>query len=109
MQTQQPQRSGEGRTEGFGRGRGGDRGARGRGGGRPGGPRGGRRGGDDLKDWRPTTKLGRLVKNGKVGSFEEIFRFCIPIKEPQIIDSLIEKKKATLKEEVLKVKPVQKQ
>merc|ERR1711939_353369 len=52
---------------------------------------------------------GRLVKNGKVSSFEEIFRFAIPIKEPGIVDHLVKKNGNTLKEEVMKVKPVQKQ
>merc|ERR1712110_1154513 len=91
------------RTEG-GEGRGGDRG--GRGGGRPGGRPGGAKG---EEVWTPSTKLGRLVKNGKIKTFEEIFRYCIPIKEPQIVDQLIKRANATLKEEVMKVKPVQKQ
>ena len=59
-------------------GRGGDRGGRGGRGGGPGGKFGGRGGREE--EWKPSTKLGRLVKNGKVRSFEEIFRFCIPIK-----------------------------
>jgi len=89
------------RTEGGeGRGRGG------RGGGRPGGRPGGAKG---EEVWTPSTKLGRLVKNGKIKTFEEIFRYCIPIKEPQIVDQLIKRANATLKEEVMKVKPVQKQ
>jgi len=61
------------------------------------------------EEWNPTTKLGRLVKNGKVTSFEEIFRFAIPIKEPQIVDHLVKRNQNTLKDEVMKVKPVQKQ
>merc|ERR1712226_877540 len=95
---------------GFGRGgdRGGDRGRGGRGGrGGAGGGRPGQRG--DKDQWNPSTKLGRLVKNGKVVSFEEIFRYAIPIKEPQIVDTLVKKNNNTLKEEVMKVKPVQKQ
>jgi len=50
-----------------------------------------------------------LVKNGKVVTFEEIFRYAVPIKEPQIIDAIVKKNNNTLKEEVMKVKPVQKQ
>jgi ribosomal protein uS5 len=50
-----------------------------------------------------------LVKAGKITNFEEIFRFAIPIKEPQIVDHLVKKANNTLKEEVMKVKPVQKQ
>merc|ERR1711918_219637 len=86
-------------------GRGGDRG--GARGGRPGGRPMGR--GRQEEEWNPTTKLGSLVKSGKVNSFEEIFRFAIPIKEPQIVDTLVKKNNNTLKEEVMKVKPVQKQ
>jgi len=41
-----------------------------------------------------------------VKSIEEIYRFSIPIKEAQIIDTLFEDK---LKEEVMKIMPVQKQ
>merc|ERR1712066_968386 len=93
------------RGRGGPRGRGGDRG--GARGGRPGGRGGPRRGQEE--EWKPTTKLGRLVKNGKVSSFEEIFRFAIPIKEPQIVDHLVKKNQNTLKDEVMKVKPVQKQ
>merc|ERR1711892_223058 len=58
---------------GFGdRGRGGDRRGRGRG-------RGGR--GKEEKEWIPVTKLGRLVKDGKIKSLEEIYLFSLPIKE----------------------------
>lgn len=113
MSSQPPaQRGGGGDRGGRGRGFGGDRGARGgarggRGGGGPGGRFGNRRGQEE--EWKPSTKLGRLVKANKVKSFEEIFRFCIPIKEPQIVDHLVKKANGTLKEEVMKVKPVQKQ
>lgn len=114
MQQQQPQREG---------GRGGQRGGRGFGergrggrGGRGGGPGGrGGRGGRQEDVWEPSTKLGRLVQRGKINSFEEIFRFCFSIKEPQIVDHIVKKKSSsgdkggTLKEEVMKVKPVQKQ
>jgi small subunit ribosomal protein S2e len=48
------------------------RGARGAG-------RGGR-GGKDEKEWIPVTKLGRLVKDGKIKSLEEIYLFSLPIK-----------------------------
>lgn len=93
------------RGEFSGRGRG-----RGRGGGRGGGPggRGGPRGrdGKDGKDvWSPVTKLGRLVKDGKIKSLEEIYRLALPIKEAEIIDYFL----PNLKDEVLKIMPVQKQ
>jgi hypothetical protein len=35
------------------------------------------------------TKLGRLVKDGKIKSIEEIFLFSLPIKEYQIVDHLL--------------------
>lgn len=112
MSSQPPAREGGFRGGERGRGGrgfgGGDRGRGGRGG-RGGGPggRGGRGRGDE--EWQPSTKLGRLVKSKKIKSFEEIFRYCIPIKEPSIVDYLVKANEGTLKEEVMKVKPVQKQ
>ena len=86
------------------------RGGRGREGGRDGGRgRGGRgrgRGrGEPAKaeEWIPVTKLGRLVKDGKIKSLEEIFLFSIPIKEAEIVDKLA----VGLKDEVMKVFPIQ--
>lgn len=52
------------------------------------------------------TKLGRLVKDKKIKSVEEIFMFSLPIKEYQIVDELLG---PALKDEVMKVMPVQKQ
>lgn len=78
---------------GFGS-RGGDRG-RGRGRGR------GRRGGaKEEKEWQPVTKLGRLVKAGKITSMEQIYLHSLPIKEFQIVDFFLPK----LKDEVMKVR-----
>lgn len=83
------------RRGGFGsRGdRGGDRG-RGRG-------RRGRRGGakSEEKEWQPVTKLGRLVKAGKITSMEQIYLHSLPVKEYQIVDFFLPK----LKDEVMKV------
>ena len=38
------------------------------------------------KEWLPVTKLGRLVKDMKIKSLEEISLFSLPIKEYDIID-----------------------
>jgi len=40
----------------------------------------------------PVTKLGRLVKEGKIGSIEEIFLFSLPVKEAEIIDYFLKEK-----------------
>ena len=84
----------------------------------------------------PVTKLGRLVKEGRIRSLEEIFLHSMPIKEHQIVDHffppvrsqclLINSTPSTrlslhathrsvsqtagkLKDEVMTIKPVQKQ
>jgi small subunit ribosomal protein S2e len=54
----------------------------------------------------PVTKLGRLVKDGKIKSLEEIFLFSLSIKEAEIVDYFLKDK---LKDEVMKIMPVQKQ
>jgi len=107
---------------GFGRGRGrrGD-GERGRRGDRRGGRRGGKRDGDKA-EWVPVTKLGRLVKAGLIKSLDEIYLFALPIKEAQIVDHFIPSAESKpdairsapasgekrLKDEVIKICPVQK-
>jgi len=90
-----------------GRGGRGDRGGRGRGGRGGRGGAGGRGGKDESKGWTPVTKLGRLVKEGKITSLEEIYLFSLPIKECEIVDRFIDP--SVLKDEVMKIKPVQKQ
>jgi len=86
-------RDGGDRRRGFGKGKDGK------------GGKGGR-GGPVEEEWEPVTKLGRLVKGGYIKKIEEIYRFSLPIKESQIVDTLLEGK---LKEEVMKITPVQKQ
>jgi len=100
---------------GFGRGRG--RG-RGRGGDAEGGDRGDRRGRgrgrgrgapegkEETGGWTPVTKLGRLVKEKLIKKLEEIYLFALPIKEYQIVDWFLG---TALKDEVMKIMPVQKQ
>jgi len=78
--------------------RGGERGGdRGRGRGRRGPRRGANK--NEEKEWQPVTKLGRLVKEGKIKSMEEIYLHSLPIKEYQIVDFFLPK----LKDEVMKV------
>jgi small subunit ribosomal protein S2e len=89
---------------GEGKGKG-DRGGFGKGKGKGKGKRKGR--GDDSKEWVPVTKLGRLVKEGKISCLEEIYLFSLAVKEHQIIDHFIPE--GTLKDEVMKIMPVQKQ
>ncbi len=67
--------------------------------------RGRGRGKDEEKDWVPVTKLGRLVKDGKLSTIEQVYLFSLPIKEYQIVDFFLPK----MKDEVMKIMPVQKQ
>jgi len=52
------------------------------------------------------TKLGRLVRDGKIKSLEQIYLFSLPIKEYQITDFFMKDK---LKDEVMQIMSVQKQ
>ncbi|XP_036917254.1 40S ribosomal protein S2-like [Sturnira hondurensis] len=57
------------------------------------------------KEWIPVTKLGRLVKDMKIKSLE-ICLFPLPIKESKIADFFLG---ASLKDQVVKIMPMQKQ
>lgn len=65
------------------------------------------RGKAEDKEWIPVTKLGRLVKDMKIKSVEKIYLFSLPIKESEIIDFFF--LGASLKDEVPKIMPGQKQ
>merc|ERR1712137_684218 len=96
QQSKMTDRSSESKR-GFGRGRGG------RGRGRGGAPKPAQKDGSGA--WVPVTKLGRLVKDRHITSLEQIYRYALPIKESQIIDYFL----PSLKDEVVKITPVQKQ
>ncbi len=57
-----------------------------------------------LEAWEPRTRVGRMVKEGKISSIDEIFRMNLPILEPEIVDILL----PNLKHEVIDVTIVQK-
>lgn len=72
------------------------------------GRRGGRRGDEPRKpapEWKPRTRLGRMVKDGEIASIEEVFASNMKIQDIQIVDMLI----PGLEETVLNVKRVQRQ
>lgn len=41
-----------------------------------------------LEDWVPKTELGKKVKNGEIGSLEQLFDLNLPAMETEIIDAL---------------------
>jgi small subunit ribosomal protein S2e len=90
-------------------GKGGDFG-KGKGKGKKGGMKGkkgkGKGKGGDEEKWTPVTKLGRLVKEGKIASLTDVFLHSLPVKEYQIIDNFFSP--GTLKDEVMQIHPVQK-
>ncbi len=57
-----------------------------------------------LEEWVPRTRVGRLVKEGKITSLKEIFDKNLPLLEPEIVDYLL----PDLKYERLDVSIVQK-
>jgi len=59
----------------------------------------------NVEEWVPRTRIGRMVKEGKITSIDEIFAMNIPILEPEIVDYLL----PDLKHEIIDVGIVQKQ
>ncbi len=57
------------------------------------------------EEWIPRTRVGMLVKEGRITSIDEIFMNNLPIREPEIVDALI----PDLKHEVVDVNFVQRQ
>ena len=60
----------------------------------------------DLDEWEPRTRVGRLVKEGKITSIDEIFQQGLPLVEPVIIDLLLGD---TLEDDVIDISLVQRQ
>ncbi len=56
-------------------------------------------------EWQPKTTVGRLIKEGKITSIEELFAQNLRVTEPEIVDVLL----PTLEQEVIDVKLVQRQ
>ncbi|MEM3163579.1 MAG: 30S ribosomal protein S5, partial [Desulfurococcaceae archaeon] len=42
-----------------------------------------------LENWVPRTRVGRLVKEGKITSLSELFSKNMPLIEPEIVDYLL--------------------
>ncbi|MGB9830613.1 MAG: 30S ribosomal protein S5, partial [Fervidicoccus fontis] len=61
--------------------------------------------GVSLEEWVPRTKVGKMVKEGKITSINELFEMNLPILEPEIVDFLL----PNLQHEVIDVGIVQKQ
>lgn len=57
-----------------------------------------------IEEWTPKTKIGWLVKEGKITSIDQIFSMNAVIMEPEIVDTLL----PGLKQEILDVVLVQK-
>ena len=60
---------------------------------------------ENLEQWVPRTRLGKMIQEGRITSIEEIFTSGFQLREPQIVDSLL----PDLQEEVINVNLVQKQ
>jgi len=68
--------------------------------------RGGRRDkSENLEQWVPKTRLGKMIQEGRITSIEEVFVAGLQAREPQILDALI----PDLQEEVININLVQKQ
>jgi len=56
-----------------------------------------------LEEWEPRTRLGQMVQEGEITSIDEIFQRGIPIKEVEIVDTLV----PNMAEEVVDINLVQ--
>jgi small subunit ribosomal protein S5 len=53
-----------------------------------------------VEAWKPKTKLGKMVKDGKIQSYDEVIKQNLSVLEPEIVDMLIPE----LKEQVMEVR-----
>ncbi len=59
----------------------------------------------EVEEWKPRTKLGRMILEGRITSIEEVFMEGLKLREPEIVDVLV----PDLQEEVIDINLVQKQ
>lgn len=60
----------------------------------------------DLEEWEPRTRVGKLVKDGRITTIDELFQQGLPLAEPEIIDILLGD---TLEDDVIDISLVQRQ
>ena len=60
----------------------------------------------DLEEWEPRTRVGRLVKEGRITTIDELFQQGLPLVEPEIVDLLFGD---TLEDDVIDISLVQRQ
>lgn len=60
---------------------------------------------EDLEEWVPRTRLGKMILEGRITSIEEVFMEGFQIRESQIVDTLLPQ----IQEEVIDINLVQKQ
>jgi small subunit ribosomal protein S5 len=59
----------------------------------------------EVEEWKPRTRLGKMIFEGDITSMEEVFMEGLRIREPEIVDVLL----PDLQEEVIDINLVQKQ
>lgn len=59
----------------------------------------------NMEEWTPKTLVGRLVREGKITSINQIFEMNLPIREVEIIDALL----PNLEQKVIEINIVQRQ
>ncbi|MHC1570622.1 MAG: 30S ribosomal protein S5 [Methermicoccaceae archaeon] len=57
----------------------------------------------DFSNWKPRTRLGRMVAAGEITSIDEVLASGLPLREPEVVDMLL----PGLNDEVLEVNMVQ--